>query len=61
MLCSICIVLDKRADKISSNSGSKSLEGVENHSDGDQIPPESRKHRGSSKHSNAIKPLNTCT
>ena len=63
MLCSICIVLeDKTADnKIISNSGSKSLEGVESHSDGDHISPESRKHRDSSKHSNAIKSLNTCT
>ena len=61
-LCSICIVLeDKTADKIISNSGSKSLEGVESHSDGDHISPESRKHQDSSKHSNAVKPLHTCT
>ena len=54
-------VLGKQTIEVSSVDGSKSVEGIESHSDGDHIPPQSMKREDTSKQSNATKPVNTCT
>ena len=58
LCCAPCYALGKISDEVSSDDGSKSLEGVESHSDGDRIPPQSK---DISMQSIATKPVNTCT
>ena len=54
-------ILGKGTDEASSSNGSKPLEGIESHSDGDHVPPQPKKHQDTSEQTNARKLINSCT
>ena len=57
MLRAPCYALGKRSNGVSSDDGSTLPEGIESHSDGNHIPPQSK---DTSMQSIAGRPVNTC-